>query len=101
MINSTPMYIKIYFDDRPLFLCDEMTDEIRAYAHHDDAILIDEFSLVETIASAMAARRRVMTRGAQSRTIEGRVDWTRPPLWAAMTRFSPTLTECIRPPSQP
>lgn len=38
------MYIKIYFDDRPLFLCDEMTDEIRAYAHHDDAILIDEFS---------------------------------------------------------
>lgn len=38
------MYVKIYFNDKPLFLCDEMTDEIRSYAHHDDAILIDEFS---------------------------------------------------------
>ncbi|HEV3413937.1 MAG TPA: NUDIX domain-containing protein [Puia sp.] len=38
------MYIKIYFNDKPLFLCDEMTDEIRKYAHHDDAVLIDEFS---------------------------------------------------------
>ncbi|HTR28535.1 MAG TPA: NUDIX domain-containing protein [Puia sp.] len=38
------MYIKVYFNDKPLFLCDEMTDEIRTYAHHDDAILIDEYS---------------------------------------------------------
>ena len=38
------MYIKIYFNDKPLFLCDRMTDEIRLYAHHDDAVLIDEFS---------------------------------------------------------
>jgi 8-oxo-dGTP pyrophosphatase MutT (NUDIX family) len=38
------MYIKIYFNDKPLFLCDEMTDEIRAFAHHDDAVLIDEYS---------------------------------------------------------
>ncbi|GGA95299.1 NUDIX hydrolase [Puia dinghuensis] len=38
------MYIKIYFNDKPLFLCNEMTDEIRVYAHHDDAVLIDEFS---------------------------------------------------------
>jgi 8-oxo-dGTP pyrophosphatase MutT (NUDIX family) len=38
------MYIKIYFNDKPLFLCDEMTPEITAYAHHDDAVLIDEFS---------------------------------------------------------
>jgi len=38
------MYFKIYFNDKPLFLCDEMTDEIRSYAHHDDAILIDEYS---------------------------------------------------------
>ena len=40
------MYIKIYFNDKPLFLCDRMTDEkeISEYAHHDDAILIDEFS---------------------------------------------------------
>jgi 8-oxo-dGTP pyrophosphatase MutT (NUDIX family) len=38
------MYIKIYFNDKPLFLTDGMTDEIQGYAHHDDAILIDEFS---------------------------------------------------------
>jgi 8-oxo-dGTP pyrophosphatase MutT (NUDIX family) len=38
------MYIKIYFNDKPLFLCDEFTDEINGYAHHDDAIFIDEFS---------------------------------------------------------
>src|SRR5260221_13083996 len=40
------MYIKIYFSDKPLFLCDRMTDEneISEYAHHDDAVLIDEFS---------------------------------------------------------
>jgi 8-oxo-dGTP pyrophosphatase MutT (NUDIX family) len=38
------MYIKIYFNDKPLFLCDAMTPEIAALAHHDDAVLIDEFS---------------------------------------------------------
>jgi len=37
------MYVKIYFSDKPLFLCDEMTPEIVAYSHHDDAVLIDEF----------------------------------------------------------
>jgi len=38
------MYFKIYFNDKPLFLCNAMTPEIQAYAHHDDAVLIDEFS---------------------------------------------------------
>src|ERR1700744_2029728 len=38
------MYIKIYFNDKPLFLCDSLTEEIRGYSHHDDAVLIDEFS---------------------------------------------------------
>ena len=38
------MYIKIYFNDKPLFLCDGITEEINVYAHHDDAVLIDEFS---------------------------------------------------------
>ena len=38
------MHIKIYFNDKPLFLCDRLTDEIKVYAHHDDAVLIDEFS---------------------------------------------------------
>ncbi len=35
---------KIYFNDRPLFLSDRMTDELQVYAHHNDAVLIDEFS---------------------------------------------------------
>jgi 8-oxo-dGTP pyrophosphatase MutT (NUDIX family) len=38
------MYVKIYFNDKPLFLCDMLTDEIRAYARHDDAVLIDELT---------------------------------------------------------
>jgi 8-oxo-dGTP pyrophosphatase MutT (NUDIX family) len=38
------MYIKIYFNDKPLFLCDELNAEINSYAHHDDAVFIDEFS---------------------------------------------------------
>lgn len=38
------MYIKIYFNSKPLFLCDGFNEEINTYAHHDDAIFIDEFS---------------------------------------------------------
>ncbi|WP_315815997.1 NUDIX hydrolase [Paraflavitalea speifideaquila] len=38
------MHIKIYFNDKPLFLTDEITPDIEPYAHHDDAILIDEYS---------------------------------------------------------
>jgi len=38
------MYLKIYFNDKPLFLCDALNAEINAYAHHDDAVYIDEFS---------------------------------------------------------
>ncbi|WP_276485938.1 NUDIX hydrolase [Paraflavitalea pollutisoli] len=38
------MHIKIYFNDKPLFLTDSITPEIEPYAHHDDAVLIDEFS---------------------------------------------------------
>ncbi|MET0394106.1 MAG: NUDIX domain-containing protein [Chitinophagaceae bacterium] len=36
------MYIKIYFDDKPLFLCDQIDEAIEPYLHHDDAIFIDE-----------------------------------------------------------
>ena len=39
-----PMYIKIYFNNKPLFLCDELNEEINNYAHHDDAVFIDDFS---------------------------------------------------------
>lgn len=36
------MYIKIYFDDKPLFLCDEIEASLQPYLHHDDAVFIDE-----------------------------------------------------------
>lgn len=38
------MYIKIYFNDKPLFLCDAIDKTIEPYLHHDDAVFIDEFS---------------------------------------------------------
>src|SRR5690349_21138287 len=38
------MYIKIYFGDKPLFLCDSITPDIEPYLHHDDAVFIEEFS---------------------------------------------------------
>lgn len=38
------MHIKIYFNDKPLFLTNEITPDIEPYVHHDDAVLIDEFS---------------------------------------------------------
>lgn len=37
-------YITIYFDDKPVFLCDEITPEIDEYKHHPDAVFIDELS---------------------------------------------------------
>jgi 8-oxo-dGTP pyrophosphatase MutT (NUDIX family) len=38
------MHIKIYFNDKPLFLCDDIDEEVSPYVHHDDAVFIDEFS---------------------------------------------------------
>jgi ADP-ribose pyrophosphatase YjhB (NUDIX family) len=38
------MYIKIFFDDKPLFLCDAIDEEVEPYVHHDDAIFIDELN---------------------------------------------------------
>jgi 8-oxo-dGTP pyrophosphatase MutT (NUDIX family) len=38
------MFIKIYFNNAPLFLCDAITEELEPYLHHDDAVFIDEFS---------------------------------------------------------
>jgi mutator protein MutT len=39
------MYIKIYFGDKPVFLCNEITAEIHEYMHHPDAVFIDEISV--------------------------------------------------------
>lgn len=38
------MVLKIYFEDKPVFLCDEITPQIEAYRHHPDAVFIDEVS---------------------------------------------------------
>jgi 8-oxo-dGTP pyrophosphatase MutT (NUDIX family) len=38
------MYLKIYFSDKPLFLCDEVDETIQPYVHHDDAVFIDELN---------------------------------------------------------
>ena len=39
------MYIKIFFDDKPLFLCDNVDATLQPYIHHDDAVFIDELNL--------------------------------------------------------
>jgi 8-oxo-dGTP pyrophosphatase MutT (NUDIX family) len=38
------MHIKIYFNNKPLFLCDAVDENIEPYLHHDDAIFIDELN---------------------------------------------------------
>ena len=38
------MYIKIYFNNKPLFLCDSIDASLEPYRHHDDTMFIDEFS---------------------------------------------------------
>jgi ADP-ribose pyrophosphatase YjhB (NUDIX family) len=38
------MYIKIYFNNKPLFLCDAVDEIIQPYVHHDDAVFIDELN---------------------------------------------------------
>ena len=38
------MHLKIYFNDKPLFLCDNIDELIEPYVHHDDAIFIDELN---------------------------------------------------------
>ena len=44
------MYIRIYFGDKPLFLCDAVNGELQPYIHHDDAVFIDELD-VHTVKS--------------------------------------------------
>ncbi len=37
------MYVKIYFNNKPLYLCDETDKHIEELLHHDDTMFIDEF----------------------------------------------------------
>ena len=39
------MFIKVYFNDKPLFLCDDVDATLQPYVHHDDAVFIDELNL--------------------------------------------------------
>lgn len=39
------MLLKIFFNEKPLFLTDKITPELEPFLHHDDAVFIDEFSL--------------------------------------------------------
>jgi 8-oxo-dGTP pyrophosphatase MutT (NUDIX family) len=38
------MYIKVYFNDKPLFLCDTIEKNFEPLIHHDDAVFIDELN---------------------------------------------------------
>ena len=38
------MHIKIYFQDKPLYLCDSIDETIQPFVHHDDAVFIDELN---------------------------------------------------------
>ncbi|MGG9971870.1 NUDIX hydrolase [Ferruginibacter sp. SUN002] len=38
------MYIKIYFGDKPLYLCNELDSNLKEILHHPDAVLVDEIS---------------------------------------------------------
>ena len=39
------MYIKIFFNDKPLFLSNDVDAELQSYVHHDDTVFIDELNL--------------------------------------------------------
>lgn len=38
------MHIKIYFNDKPVYLCDEISPALNEILHHPDAVFIDEIS---------------------------------------------------------
>lgn len=38
------MHIRIYFGDKPVYLCDEINKELHEILHHPDAVFIDEVS---------------------------------------------------------
>lgn len=38
------MFYKIYYGEKPIFLCDEIDDTILPFIHHDDSVFIDELN---------------------------------------------------------
>ena len=53
------MYIKIYFNDKPLFLCDTVDKTIQPFIHHDDAVFIDDLNAhtIKTMIHEMQQQR--------------------------------------------
>lgn len=49
------MHQIIYFDDRPLYLCDEIDEIVEPLIHHDDTVFIDELNIhtIKTIIHEM------------------------------------------------
>jgi 8-oxo-dGTP pyrophosphatase MutT (NUDIX family) len=39
------MHIKIYFGDKPVYLCNELSIELQEILHHPDAVFVDEISV--------------------------------------------------------
>lgn len=50
------MHIVIYFNNKPLFLCDEVDATVNEYLHHEDAVFFDELSpaAIKSMISEMA-----------------------------------------------
>lgn len=42
--NTDSMHIKIYFNNKPLFLTDKIDSDLQEYTHHEDTVIIDELS---------------------------------------------------------
>lgn len=38
------MHIKVYFNEKPLYLADALGDELSELTHHDDTVVVDELS---------------------------------------------------------
>ena len=38
------MFYKIYYGEKPIFLCDEIDETILPFIHHDDSVFIDELN---------------------------------------------------------
>ncbi len=38
------MQLVIYFNEKPVYLCDNITDELHELMHHPDVVFIDELS---------------------------------------------------------
>ena len=57
------MSIKVYFNEKPLYLCDSLNEEITAFRQHDDVVFADSFS-TEAVESVLHEMRRPSIHGA-------------------------------------